>query len=83
MERKRVEGSNLREIGHEQGVGLEVQFHAKGCPARSGAACACDGGDVWRYPNVTAGEYVALVSAPSKGAHFHAFIRNRHVGEQL
>lgn len=63
MERVPVESEALRSVGYDpaQRV-LEVEFRS---------------GEVYRYFNVPADEYLALLDADSFGVHFIERVRNR------
>lgn len=60
MERIPVSSSNLASVGYQDGI-LEVAFKS---------------GSVYQYTGVPESVYDALMSAPSHGKFFAAFIRN-------
>ncbi len=75
MQRQKVKSTNLHSVGHDE-TGLEVQFHAGGCEARTDPArCNCDGGDVWHYAGVEKDHHTAMLNVGSPGAYFHSRIR--------
>lgn len=62
MERIPVSSSNLASVGYQDGI-LEVAFKS---------------GSVYQYTGVPESVYEALMSAPSHGKFFAAFIRNNY-----
>lgn len=80
MNRVKVDSSSIHSIGHDE-TGLEVQFHAKDCPATTWkpvgptekmtpGVCNCSGGDCYHYPGVPAELHSMVMAAPSIGAFF-------------
>jgi len=67
MERIPVSSSNLASVGYEEGV-LEVAFKS---------------GSVYQYSGVPESVYKALMSAPSHGKYFVAYIRNNYSYRQI
>jgi hypothetical protein len=64
MNRRIVQSSNIRAVGHDpRSNTLEVEFH--------------DGG-IYQYAGVPANEYAALVSSQSVGSHFHKHIKDNY-----
>lgn len=62
-----VSSSNLASVGYEEGV-LEVAFKS---------------GSVYQYSGVPEFVYKALMSAPSHGKYFAAYIRNNYSYRQI
>lgn len=67
MERIPVSSSNLASVGYQDGI-LEVAFKS---------------GSVYQYTRVPESVYEALMSAPSHGKFFAAFIRNNYPYRQV
>lgn len=67
MERIPVSSSNLASVGYQDGI-LEVAFKS---------------GSVYQYTGVPESVYDALMSAPSHGKFFAAFIRNNYPYRQV
>lgn len=67
MERIPVSSSNLASVGYQDGI-LEVAFKS---------------GSVYQYTGVPDSVYEALMSAPSHGKFFAAFIRNNYPYRQV
>ncbi len=67
MERIPVSSSNLASVGYQDGI-LEVAFKS---------------GSVYQYTGVPESVYEALMSAPSHGKFFAAFIRNNYPYRQV
>lgn len=67
MERIPVSSSNLASVGYQNGI-LEVAFKS---------------GSVYQYTGVPESVYEALMSAPSHGKFFAAFIRNNYPYRQV
>lgn len=67
MERIPVSLSNLASVGYQDGI-LEVAFKS---------------GSVYQYTGVPESVYEALMSAPSHGKFFAAFIRNNYPYRQV
>ena len=67
MERIPVSSSNLASVGYQDGI-LEVAFKS---------------GSVYQYTGVPESVYEALMSAPSHGKFFAAFIRNIYPYRQV
>ncbi len=67
MERIPVSSSNLASVGYQDGI-LEVAFKS---------------GSVYQYTGVSESVYEALMSAPSHGKFFAAFIRNNYPYRQV
>lgn len=67
MERIPVSSSNLASVGYQDGI-LEVAFKS---------------GSVYQYTGVPKSVYEALMSAPSHGKFFAAFIRNNYPYRQV
>ena len=64
MDRERVESSSIRSVGYgPEAAVLEVEFAS---------------GGVYRYFEVPAAEYLALMAAVSKGRHVNASIKPRY-----
>ncbi len=83
MERQRIKSTNLHSVGHDA-TGLEVQFHAKGCPGSSDALnCNCQGGDVWHYAGVEKEHHTAILNVSTPGAHFHHKIKQARTPDGL
>jgi hypothetical protein len=69
VERQPIESSSLRSVGHDfESQILEVEFV---------------NGRTYRYFNVAADAYLALLEAPSKGAFFNAHIKDRYPSQRL
>lgn len=69
MERQPIDSSSLRSVGHDsESQILEVEFL---------------NGRIYRYFNVAADAYVAILQAPSKGAFFNAHIKDRYPSQRL
>ncbi len=62
MERISIVSSNLASVGYEDGI-LEVAFNS---------------GSIYQYSGVPVSVYEDLMSAPSHGKYFAAFIRNNY-----
>lgn len=62
-----VKSSNLAAVHHD-GAHLKVQF---------------TNGATWRYADVPASKYEAMLSAPSVGGYFHKHIRSHYKGEKV
>lgn len=62
-----VSSSNLASVGYQDGI-LEVAFKS---------------GSVYQYTGVPESVYEALMSAPSHGKFFAAFIRNNYPYRQV
>lgn len=63
-----VESGPIKSIGYDPDTQtLAVEFHS---------------GGVHHYKNVPLHEHVALMDAPSKGKHFHSFIRTKFESEK-
>ena len=61
MNRTPVSSSNIASIGYDSGTQtLEVEFH---------------NGSVYQYRNVPSGIYQGLMSAPSHGEYFDAYVK--------
>lgn len=67
MERIPVSSSNLASVGYQDGI-LEIAFKS---------------GSVYQYTGVPESVYDALMSAPSHGKFFAAFIRNNYPYRQV
>lgn len=67
MERIPVSSSNLASVGYQDGI-LEVAFKS---------------GSVYQYTGVPESVYEALMSAPSHGKFFAAYIRNNYPYRQV
>lgn len=67
MERIPVSSSNLASVSYQDGI-LEVAFKS---------------GSVYQYTGVPESVYEALMSAPSHGKFFAAFIRNNYPYRQV
>ncbi|MBW2984066.1 KTSC domain-containing protein [Candidatus Woesearchaeota archaeon] len=68
MDRKPVISSNLISVGYdEEAKTLEIEF-------KNG---------VYQYLNVPRNVYDALMQAPSKGRHFHGFIRDKFTPKKI
>lgn len=68
MDRQPVSSSNIASIGHEGSTDiLEVEFHKSG---------------VYRFFNVPAAVYDALMAAPSHGVFFNANIKGQFAYER-
>lgn len=65
-----VASSNIASIGYEGDVSgtLYVAFHS---------------GRMYSYANVPRSVYEGLMSAPSHGKYFHAFIKNRYAYQRI
>lgn len=61
IQRKRVQSSNIRSVGHDAKTNtLDVEFHS---------------GAVHRYQGVTEDQHKEFMGAPSLGSYFHENIR--------
>jgi hypothetical protein len=64
MLRQPVQSSDLNSVGYDnEGHILEIAYNS---------------GGIYQYQNVPEEVYSQLLSAPSKGKYFHAFIKNKY-----
>mgnify|MGYP001284760723 FL=1 len=69
MQRIPVTSSDLSSVGYDSGSQtLEIQFNS---------------GGVYQYFNVPSTVYEGLMSAPSHGKYFHAYIKNSYSWQKL
>lgn len=68
MQRKNVDSSSIKSVGHTEKDGLEIEFTSNA---------------VYRYPTVPASVYQALLQAESVGKFFGANIRPKFKGVEV
>jgi hypothetical protein len=69
VRRQPVESSVIRSVGYEQATSvLEIEFHTD---------------KVYRYFAVPRTVYQGLLDAPSAGAYFNEFVRDRYPDERV